>query len=375
MTSSFAQRLLLISNDLSTTASIRAQLAEYADTTFGAASQEDAFDLLHSGHWDLVICCTGRQPAKGLDLILKMQAENMLTCVLVVADNPSVEDAVLAMRMGCSSYLDSKGITETLRPAIIQGMQRTTTLRTMAEQRIQDRSSLRLAQSRVMAMEGQIRELQQSVMHSLMSALEVREPGSRVHSLRLCAYARHLARAINYPENLLPHLEHACMLHDIGKLNLPIESLNNPGILPASQLEALKPHTIFGEKILNSITFLRPAARLVRHHHERFDGSGYPDRLASENIPLGSRIISLVDALDAITNEQTYRPAQSFRDAVSEISRWSRRQFDPMLIEAFRIVPLKTWARLRRSVEETEDTGAIPLSRTHDAPRSAPAAA
>ncbi len=360
MNNHLTQRLLLISNDLAVASRLKAFLPEYADTTFVVSTEAEAFSRLKTESWDLVMFYTGQSVASGLNLMVKMQAEDILTCVVLVAENPRVEDAVLAMRSGCSSFLGMDQVDAGFRSAAIQGLQRTVLIRASAEQRSRDRSALRMAQSRVVAMEGQIDELQQSITHALMSALEVREPHARIHSLRLSVYARHLAKAMDYPASLMPHLMNACMFHDIGKLELPIESLNNPGILPASQLDRLKPHTWLGEKILNGINFLRPAARIVRHHHERWDGSGYPDHLAGENIPLGSRILSVVDALDAITNEQTYRPAQNFADAVREISKWTRRQFDPVLIEKFREIPVAEWAALREEVERSEGKGEAP---------------
>jgi HD-GYP domain-containing protein (c-di-GMP phosphodiesterase class II) len=225
-----------------------------------------------------------------------------------------------------------------------------------------------MAQARLATMEIQNLSLQKATEDALLSSLEMREPNSRVHSLRLKAYATHLAKLIGYPASVLPHLQSAAMLHDIGKLGLPFDILNNPGVLPATQLEALKPHTWLGERILNDITFLRPAARMVRHHHERWDGSGYPDKLTGENIPQGSRILAIVDTLDAITNEQTYRPAQTFQEAIAEIARWSGRQFDPALIAEFRRVPAKTWAQLREEVESNyKPLSPLPVSQNSPA--------
>jgi response regulator RpfG family c-di-GMP phosphodiesterase len=333
---------------------VKQTTATLADTTSAADAATQGLQELKSGHWDVVVYCVSAGMTAALELLVRMQAEDILTAMVIVARNATVEDAVRAMRGGCSSVVGFDEMDAALPAAMLQGLQKTRSIRALAEQRERDRAALRQAQSRVIAMESQFAGLTDETANALLSALELREPDTRVHSLRLSAYAACLAKVIGYPDSLMPHLKNACMFHDIGKLELPSELLNFPGVLPASQLESLRPHTWIGERILNNITSLRPAARLVRHHHERWDGSGYPDHLAGEHIPLGSRILSIVDTLDAITNDRSYRPAQSFPEAVLEIAKWTRRQFDPVLITEFQKVPVHVWGELRAEAEQEE---------------------
>jgi response regulator RpfG family c-di-GMP phosphodiesterase len=113
----------------------------------------------------------------------------------------------------------------------------------------------------------------------------------------------------------------------------------------------MRVHVEFGEQYLNGIDFLRPAALIVRHHHERYDGSGYPDGLRGQNIPLGSRILTIADALESLTSHQQYRAARSMHEAIEEIGRWSGRQFDPLLVTNFVRVSGDTWSQIREQAE------------------------
>ena len=192
--------------------------------------------------------------------------------------------------------------------------------------------------------------------------IDAKSPFTARHSQRVAEIADGIATALSFDADERRVLRRAALLHDIGKIALPDTVLMRPGVLMPDALEDLKPHAVLGEQILDGIEFLRPAALIVRHHHERFDGSGYPDSLTSESIPLGARLFSIVDALDAITNDQNYRAAQSFQDAVEEIARWSGRQFDPYLVAQFRQIPPEEWTQIRERIEADADSMSNELS-------------
>ncbi|MFY9469842.1 MAG: HD domain-containing phosphohydrolase, partial [Solirubrobacterales bacterium] len=124
-------------------------------------------------------------------------------------------------------------------------------------------------------------------------------------------------------------------LRDIGNSAVPAAILNKQGKLSDHEFDVIKSHTIVGERIINSIPTLRPVAEIVRYHHERFDGGGYPDGLAGEAIPVGARLVAVAQAFEAMISERPFRPALSFREAVNEIGRQASRQFDPRVVSAF----------------------------------------
>jgi ribonuclease P protein subunit RPR2 len=150
-------------------------------------------------------------------------------------------------------------------------------------------------------------------------------------------YALELARAIDPQLAGDPSLEYGFLLHDIGKIGVPDQILLKPTDLTEPEWRVMKAHTLLGAQMISGVAFLQEAGvQVVRSHHERWDGGGYPEGLAGEEIPLGARIFAVADAVDAITNHRPYRSARSWRDCRREIVSESGKQFDPIVVEAFR---------------------------------------
>lgn len=173
---------------------------------------------------------------------------------------------------------------------------------------------------------------------ALADALEAKDRRTGLHALRVQRYALELTSA--FDRSLLddPGLEHGFLLHDIGKIAISDRILDKPGPLTDKELEVVHEHPVIGEQILRDVSFLHgEALRIVRSHHERWDGTGYPDRLAENAIPVGARIFAVADALDAMTTDRPYRQALSWSEAIDEILAQDGRQFDPRVISAFAI--------------------------------------
>ncbi|MDX6398764.1 MAG: hypothetical protein QOJ43_2172 [Gaiellaceae bacterium] len=172
---------------------------------------------------------------------------------------------------------------------------------------------------------------------ALASALESKDFGTGSHSQRVQRYAVELAQLIE--PRLLddPSVEYGFLLHDVGKIGIPDHVLQKPGALDDSELRLMRTHTVLGERLLRNVDLLhRDGLKVVRHHHERWDGLGYPDGLARMEIPLAARIFTVADALDAITSDRPYRDARSWDEAAAEIVYQRARQFDPDVVDAFR---------------------------------------
>jgi HD-GYP domain-containing protein (c-di-GMP phosphodiesterase class II) len=168
----------------------------------------------------------------------------------------------------------------------------------------------------------------------LMRILREREPGLGRHVDQVGELASAVGRHfIDDPEQL-DLLRRAAELHDIGKMAVPEAILDKPGALDEDEWAFIRDHTLVGERILSSADALAPAAHLVRSSHERFDGGGYPDGLAGEEIPLGSRIISVCDAFHAMTSSRPYSPAIPVAEAIAELRACADTQFDPRVVEA-----------------------------------------
>lgn len=173
--------------------------------------------------------------------------------------------------------------------------------------------------------------MQQSI---LLQLLTEREPALHDHVCDVGVLAVALGQRFELDSEQLDELRRAAQLHDLGKLAIPDHILNKPGPLSDGEWRLMRQHTIIGERILNAAPALRPVARLVRSSHERWDGKGYPDRLAAEAIPLGSRIIAVCDAYHAMISERSYDAARTSDEALAELRRHSATQFDPKVVEA-----------------------------------------
>lgn len=168
------------------------------------------------------------------------------------------------------------------------------------------------------------------------NALEVKDVPTRVHSLRVRDYALQLTAAVEPGLLADPSLEYGFLLHDVGKIGVPNELLAKAGPLTPDEIALMRRHTVIGAEILADVTFLRgEGIKVIRSHHERWDGTGYPDHLAGAAIPLGARIFAVADAVDAMTGERPYRVAATWETATTEIRSGSGRQFDPRVVDAF----------------------------------------
>jgi len=185
------------------------------------------------------------------------------------------------------------------------------------------------------------RELLQSAymetVSALASALESKDTGTRAHSQRVQSYACALARSVDDRAVIEDvSTQYGFLLHDVGKIGIPDGILQKPGPLSPAERRRMQTHTVLGEAMLSGVAFLQgEGLRVVRSHHERWDGRGYPDGLAKGEIPLGARIFAVADALDAMTSHRPYRRALSWDTARGEILGQSKRQFDPEIVEAF----------------------------------------
>ena len=197
------------------------------------------------------------------------------------------------------------------------------------------------------------RELSESYMatvRALAGAVEARDAYTAHHGDRVTAYGIELAAASGLEIADESELECAFLLHDIGKVAIPDGILFKAGTLDSHEREVMQRHPVIGEEIIREISFLEPARSLVRHHHERWDGGGYPDGLSGETIPLAARVFALADALDALTSDRPYRAAVGIAQA-REVIESSDGQFDPAVLDAFATIPDERIEEIRRSLD------------------------
>jgi PAS domain S-box-containing protein len=183
-----------------------------------------------------------------------------------------------------------------------------------------------------------------SIIRSLAEAIDAKDSYTRGHSDRVADYAEALARRLKLEEEVLNAVRCAGYLHDTGKIGIPDAILNKPGRLTEEEYSHIMSHPVLSHKIIEPVEFPYDVKPLVRHHHERIDGCGYPDGLKGDDIPLGARIIGIADAFEAMTSDRPYRKALSFQDAAIELKRCAGSQFDAALVDEFLIYLQETQA-------------------------------
>ena len=180
-----------------------------------------------------------------------------------------------------------------------------------------------------------------SLLSTFSAALEARDPDLRGHSARVTGLAEGLAQMLGWKQPQLAALRLGGSLHDVGKIAVDAAILRKAGPLSSDELAHIRTHPAAGARLIEGVADLAPALPYVLHHHERWDGEGYPARQAAEKIPLEARVLGVADAFDAMTSHRAYRPALSVDSALAEVERCAGTQFDPRLARTF----LDGWER------------------------------
>jgi putative two-component system response regulator len=293
-----------------------------------AASAEQAITVLESRPTPLVVTDLRMPGQGGLWLVREIRRRWPEIAVLVVT--AGVEDEALAhcLKAGVKHYF--------LKPVRIDEFHHA--LHATWEDRLlhQERQRYQRMLERVVSRQTQqLKSTFFSAIDSLVRTLEARDPYTSGHSLRVRAYAMRLGRRVGLDVRAKKALSLAAKLHDIGKVGVPECILNKPAELTPAELCLVREHPVVGERILSPIIRSRTVLAAIRGHHERYDGRGYPDGLAGDDIPLLARLISVADCFDAMTSVRAYRAPLSIDDALDALVQGAGTQFDPSLIPYF----------------------------------------
>jgi putative nucleotidyltransferase with HDIG domain len=270
--------------------------------------------------------------------------------VIMVTAIHDISTALEAIRRGAYDYILKPFEKDQLFLGAGRALQHR---RLVRENKSYQRNLEHLVEERTAQLSGTLAQLEQSyddTLEALGSALDLKDAETEGHCQRVTAFTISIARAVPVPANYLPILARAAFLHDIGKMAIPDSILRKPGPLDSDEKRIMRTHCEIGHKMLIRIPFLRDAAEIVLAHQEFFDGSGYPRGLKREDIPLGARIFTIADSMDAMISDRPYRKALSLAHAREEIHRCSGTQFDPAVVEVFMSIPEDHWTELRESL-------------------------
>lgn len=194
----------------------------------------------------------------------------------------------------------------------------------------------------------------------LLNALDLRTRETRAHCRRVAAYAQVIAEAMGLKGHALVSLQHGALLHDIGKIGVPDAILMKPDALNPEEWQVMREHSAMGARVLDGFAGLEAARDLVLQHHERWDGSGYPRRLAGEQILLEARILAVADTVDAMMSDRPYRRGLPLTVAESELAACAGKQFDPAVVEAFTRVDRGVWQQIRDEFPDEPELALVP---------------
>lgn len=195
--------------------------------------------------------------------------------------------------------------------------------------------SVRYLALRVKELEGQLTRLHGALICAFNQCLDLKDLDVGLHSTRLAEWAVRIARELGVDEDYRHHVEIAALLHDIGKIGIPDVILQKPGPLTSDEWTVMKRHPEYGWAIMRLFPDMALASLFVLHHHERIDGSGYPTGLKGDDIPLGARIVAVVDAFDAMTTNRPYQRGLAFDDALRRLRQLANAHFDPVVVDCF----------------------------------------
>ncbi|MEK5077555.1 HD-GYP domain-containing protein [Solibacillus sp. FSL W7-1436] len=189
----------------------------------------------------------------------------------------------------------------------------------------------------------------EGIVKGVIATLELKDPYTRGHSERVAAYAMNMAEATGkFKPSELNNYYYACLLHDIGKVNIPDAILTKPGKLTDEEFDIIKTHPVVGAEAIRDVEGIADNIDVITHHHERWDGKGYPDGLAGENIPFLARVTAVADAFDAMTSSRSYRPALEFEVAYQRILEGQGSQFDPQMVKLFKQI-YPDWVKISKT--------------------------
>jgi putative nucleotidyltransferase with HDIG domain len=270
--------------------------------------------------------------------------------VIMVTAIHDISTALEAIRRGAYDYILKPFEKDQLYHGVERALQHR---RLVIEVRNYQTDLERKVEQRTAELVAKHLELEQSyddTLEALGSALDMKDAETEGHCQRVTAFTISIAKAVPVPLKYLPILARAAFLHDIGKMAIPDSILRKPGPLDNDEKQIMRTHCEIGYNVLTRIPFLQEAAEIVLAHQEFFDGTGYPRGLRGEQIPLGARIFSIADAMDAMISDRPYRKALPMAHAREEIRRCAGTQFDPKIVGVFLSIPEQNWVELRENL-------------------------
>ena len=348
-----ADRILIVDDEDPIREVVSSMLSSSGFVCTQSQSGREALALLQSGEEFELMLSDMMMPGMDGEALLASTKERFpdIPVVMITAVH-DISIALNAIRNGAYDYLlkpfDREQLLATVRRALEN-----------RRLKIENRKYQTELESLVTARTEQVRQALASLersyditLEALGNALDLKDAETEGHSKRVTAFTIAIARAMGISGDQIRVIARGAFLHDIGKMAIPDAILRKPGALDPEETAIMREHCFRGYQILRRIPFLTEASEIVYSHQEKYDGTGYPRGLKGDEIPLGARIFSVADTLDAMTSDRPYRAKLPLSVAREEIHRWAGRQFDPQVVKTFLEMPENIWDDLRRGIDE-----------------------
>lgn len=324
----------------------------------------EAMKLLKQETFDLLLSDIDMPGVSGVQLLQDVKTAKHNLDVIMVTGVVDTETAINAIRLGATDYVTKPFNLDEVLLIIERTLEKRRLIRENLdyqrnlEVRVQERTSelekknqeIEELFTELKVAFDEVRQSYQDILEALMAALDTRDTETQGHSLRVAEYTVTIARVMDVVEPELTHIRRGSLLHDVGKIGIPDAILRKPAKLTEEEWVEMRKHPEIGYQMLQGIKFLEQSLPIVISHQERFDGTGYPRKLAGDQIPMGARIFAAADTLDAMTSNRPYRAALPYEVAHEEIVKYSGKQFDPRVVKAFCSIPKDEWNQIQKRV-------------------------
>jgi putative nucleotidyltransferase with HDIG domain len=348
---SSTSQVLIVDDEISFRKVLAIMLEHAAIPCKSAPSGQEALRFLENEPFDAVIADLQMTGMSGMELLAQIRKQYPHIAFLMVTGVDDVRVGIQAMHQGADDYLVKPLQLDVVLVSLDRALQRK-----RLEQEVESyrRRLEEMVAKRTEQLQTALTQVERSygeTLEALGEAIDLRDSQTAGHSRRVALYSIKILTAMGGTERQLRSVAMGAWLHDIGKLATPDAILLKPGALTEEERRIMQRHAQIGYDLVSRIAFLSEAAEIIFTHHERCDGSGYPQGLNAEQIPLGARIFAVVDTVDAMTSDRPYRRALPFDEARKEIQRGSGSQYDSQVAEAFLGIPIETWEALRAEAE------------------------
>jgi putative two-component system response regulator len=328
-------RILIVDDEKMIYSVVARRLAKEGYPCVMANNGREALGHFYKDNFSLIISDIRMPEMNGLELLKNVKAVRPNMMFIIMTAYPEMEMAVEAIRLGATDFIikpvDLELVVFSVKKALEQ--------KKMEEQIEAHHKNLeKLVEERTSKLQHALLVIKKGHLDSVMAlagAIDAKDPYTRGHSDRVRKMSVRIGMKMGFSEDKLESLVFGALLHDIGKIGIRDEVLQKKGQLSPEEYQYVQQHPLIGVKIVEGIDFFKDKIPMIRNHHEHFDGSGYPDGLIGEVIPLEARIIAVPDAFDAMTSLRPHRKAIPVDEVIEEMERGNGKQFDPQILEIF----------------------------------------